>query len=242
MPMLFVCAKECVQCRFDFISDSIICEVCQYNIDKYTDAKQSALIRAFAQAEHASYLRVCGDEITARPHKPQKHTIRNSIIVSGMILGGVYLWHTCSSVEEREYVTSTVSAPMDTRPVERDVAKETRTTRNNEQAIIRKITEVCRRIKRDIKDISGDGEVNCQDYAAMFLRYYPEAPIMYHSSMLDYRDGIYKPHTFNRVRADTGWIYVEPQAVSGVWLMRDAWPGWKSTDPRNKEATEIWRR
>jgi hypothetical protein len=106
-------------------------------------------------------------------------------------------------------------------------------------AILYKVAEALGQTHRNIKDITGDGRINCQDYSAMFLRVVSasglEAQIIYNPNI-----GL-TGHVFNRVRTPDGWLYVEPQRTRN-WLMRQAWPEWERVRHLNQEATNTYRR
>jgi hypothetical protein len=94
------------------------------------------------------------------------------------------------------------------------------------------IDEAIARVHEEIRDITGDGQVNCQDYAAMFLRHYPTAQIIYNPEIGP------TGHVFNRVNG----LDIEPQVINGRWRMEQVRPGYLGLSKYNSERTEIYRK
>jgi hypothetical protein len=99
------------------------------------------------------------------------------------------------------------------------------------QQSFKDVEDALRSVGTNIRDITGDRKVNCQDYAAMFLWYYPNAQIMYNPKIGS------TGHVFNRVWTPEGWLYIEPQNKGGIWLMREAWKQWEQVRQYNQEMT-----
>jgi hypothetical protein len=88
-------------------------------------------------------------------------------------------------------------------------------------------------VHAQIKDLNNDGKINCQDYAAMFHRLWPDSDIMYNRHIGP------TGHVFIRIPAgNAGGIYfVEPQAKNNDWLMSEQWPNWNQWKNQSVEVT-----
>jgi hypothetical protein len=89
--------------------------------------------------------------------------------------------------------------------------------------------------RRNIRDMSGDGLINCQDYAILFERYYPGARIIYNPLIGP------TGHLYNRITVGGEYVYIEPQAPEGKWLMEEAWANWDSVKLMSVDVTQSWR-
>jgi hypothetical protein len=97
------------------------------------------------------------------------------------------------------------------------------------------VAAALRRTADNVRDYNRDGVINCQDYAAAFMREYPSAQIIYNPRIGP------TGHVFNRVSTPDGWLYIEPQNTK-KWLMREAWPQYNAVKHFNQEVTREFAR
>jgi hypothetical protein len=139
------------------------------------------------------------------------------------MLGGLIYWQHTQNVKAAQKWEQAHTAQV--------TAVKPKGASYNHAAVEKALLEV----RTNIADLNGDRKINCQDYAALFLRYYPTAQIIYNPAIGP------TGHVFNRVSTPDGWLYIEPQA-GDVWLMREAWPQYNSVKHLNVEMTARYRR
>jgi hypothetical protein len=206
---LFRIARQCARCSKSYPSSD--CCSCMYNNASYTEPRRAALLRAEARLQNAE-----ADYWTERWAKTvRRHNSENqragcgsviatAIIVSLLIWGGskvvAFLQRAQPPVPKVMLQAQQVAYPYSAARVE----------------------AALQYVQKWKGDVNWDGETNCQDYALLFQRAYPQAELFYHAPNSLWPSG----HLYNRVASKQGWVYIEPQTKpGGVWTMRDHWSG-----------------
>jgi hypothetical protein len=116
-------------------------------------------------------------------------------------------------------------------------SRECSSSRRAAQVYVSANDEIVRaiaRTKADLHDVSGDGLINCQDYAMLFRTYYTGARIIYNPYIGP------TGHLFNMITIGNDSFFVEPQAPNGKWLMEEAWDEWTSVASFSRDVTWEW--
>jgi len=88
-----------------------------------------------------------------------------------------------------------------------------------------------------VRDVNGDGVINCIDYAVCFYELKPDSRIIRNQNP---NTGWH--HLFNAVpQPDGSWLYIEPNSAhSGSYSMKNIWG--IEYDPRyNRNETHLWK-
>ncbi|MBD5398482.1 hypothetical protein HDR60_03175 [bacterium] len=97
-------------------------------------------------------------------------------------------------------------------------------------------------VDKNIKDINGDGSVNCQDYAIIFKLIWDDVFPNYKSDCIIIRNrSVFMHHLFNGVYDRSDLVFVEPWASDPYnYLMCDNWS--YKWNPRYNiyDETEMW--
>jgi len=220
--MVFNVAHMCAQCTYDYPYDAC-CTNCQYNTAQYMNGnvQRAKLMRVNAQYQ-PEYPEL------RRYYKEQEQCYKSSsfagiliaIVLLSIAAGGIHWVYRQNVKAKQEWNARTKAVAAKSVPAYdySEVEKALNSMRGN------------------ITDLNGDRKINCQDYAALFLRYYPTAQIIYNPAIGP------TGHVFNRVHTPEGWLYIEPQQANGVWLMRKAWPQYESVKHLNREVTREYAR
>jgi hypothetical protein len=184
------------------------------------NVNRAALLRINAERQLSEYRM---PDVTPRHHSGAGWS---AVIMIGIVVAaffGIRQYGVNSSSK-----TTARSAVPRTAPIEK--------AKSNIAPVIDSVQRSLGAVKRNIRDLNRDGQINCQDYAAQFVREYPRAQIVYNPKIGP------TGHVFNRVNTSDGWLYIEPQNKGGVWLMREAWPQWENVRHLNQEMTARFRR
>lgn len=205
---LFRIARQCARCSKRYPSSD--CCSCAYNNANYTEPRRAALLRTEAKLTNAEadYWSRRHQE-TVRQHNSEVQRVGCGSVIATAIIVSLLIWGGS------KVVASLQRAP----PPKPTVQQAAATVYPYSEARVLAALEYVRKWKGDV---NWDGETNCQDYALLFQRAYPQSEIFYHAPNSIWPSG----HVYNRVKSEQGWVYIEPQTKPGKsWAMRDHWGG-----------------
>jgi hypothetical protein len=222
---------HCAQCPKDYPFNTV-CPSCCYNVASYgVDIQRAQLLRV-------AYKIPVNTRNADVWHKQQEHehktTGRMAFIVVALLIATL-VW-ICRDASKQGYIDFGYKPPMPT--AQRIPAPNPNVQRiglDNER-IATMVEETLKKVATNIKDVTGDGQINCQDYAALFKRYYPDEAFIIYNAYIGSTG-----HVFNAVKAADGWYYIEPQRTKN-WLMREAWPEYATVKQYNINMTTRFTR
>lgn len=101
---------------------------------------------------------------------------------------------------------------------------------------IRLVREITAEIYESPRDMNGDWQINCIDYACMFYKRWPGK-----CRIIQNTHGTFN-HMFNAIMIDGGWRYIEPWSKGAfLFYMEDVW-GNKYHPAWNIDRTDEYRR
>jgi hypothetical protein len=205
------------------------CGNCQFNVQLYiADPREAVLIRTSAAID---------EQKIYEQKKDEENTKLVGVII--LMVTCLFLWYKCSTPAQKS-ISVTQKEPEYTMPVQ-TVAVNTEVNpsfanpKPPEKIKDKSISTVCETVRVKIRDMDGDGQVNCVDYATLFyIEYGPGCRIIRN---INPQTGM--NHLFNQVTYNDGRSFmIEPQNGHLIRMER-VW-GSKYDPKYNCDETEYW--
>jgi hypothetical protein len=221
-------ARQCAKCPNHY-PEADACRCCDYNGAQYNggDISRAKLMRLNCMpdpgsAERLAYYR----EQKAKYHDGNSNFLIGIAVVAAVLFGLMH-WdmrrrEALLPPQPKHFQSMFSEEPV--KPAAAPVKPAPPKTQSAVNTTVAKVRQTLDQVHANIKDVNRDGTINCQDYAMMFHKYWPETDIMFNKHIGP------TGHVFIRYTLPTGEgsYFIEPwyKGKDNKWTMKDVWPEW----------------